>query len=294
VIAGLFLMQRLKSSTAVLWAVVTVAGGILTAGAWNPRTFSPALRNDPSDVQTLDWIGVQRLEVQGFNGSLRLNVRVGGGDLRLERKGGANVVLERRGQVLRLVARRPFFSFSSGVNMVLDVPPNLMLKLNNSNGDVRVEGLVREMLVKTSNGRIEVRDAGKSNLNLETSNAEIIVERMAGELKAKTSNAKIRIAQSSDVRLSLGTSNADLQLEKVGLQNNSTSLLESSNGTVQLDGITASSGLTIRGRTINARVDVDLPGFEVRLEEQGFEARKNGFGMAILELLTSNGRIVVR
>jgi hypothetical protein len=293
-IAGLFVAQRLKPSTAVLWAVVALAGGVLTAGAWNPRTLSPALRNELGDVQTLDWSGVQRLEIRGFNGSLRLQVRESGGDLRLERKGGAGVALEKRGDTLRLIARRPFFSFSSGVNMVLDVPPNLLLNLLTSNGAVRVEGLTREVLIKSSNGRVELRDTGKTKANLETSNSEVVLERFSGELKAKTSNGKIRVLQSSNVRLDLQTSNGDVQLEDVGLQNNTSSRVETSNGLVQLEGIRASSGLTIRGNTNNARVEVDLPGFEVRLEDQRFEALKTGFGMAVLEARTSNERIVLR
>jgi hypothetical protein len=294
IIAGLFVAQRLKPSTAVLWAVVTVAGGILTAGAWNPRTFSPTLRNEPSDVQTLDWAGVQRLEIRGFNGNLRLQVGGAGGDLRLERKGGASVVLEKRGDTLRLIARKPFFSFSSGVNMTLNVPQGLLINVQTSNGTIRVEGLVRELIAKTSNGRIEVRDTGQTKVSLETSNAEVVLERVSGELVAKTSNAKIRVLQSSQVRLGLQTSNADLQLEDVGLLNNTTSTLESTNGMVQLEKIKAESGLTIRGNTNNARVEVDLPGFEVQLEDQRFEARKSGFGMAVLEVRTSNERIVVR
>ncbi len=293
-IAGFFVAKRLKPSTAVLWAAVALAGGVLTAGAWNPRTLSPTLRNDPSDVQSIDWAGIQRLEISGFNGNLRINVRETGGDLRLERKGGASVSLEKRNDTLRLVARRPFFSFSSGVNMVLDIPPNLLLKLQSSNGDIRIQGLVKELLAKTSNGRIEVRDAGKLKAELETSNSEIILERLGGELKAKTSNAKIRVSDGLEVRLALQTSNADLQLEKIVLQNNTTSSLESSNGAVQLEAISANSGLTIRGQTNNSGIEVDLPGFEVQLEEQRFQARKNGFGMAVLEVRTSNGRIVLR
>ena len=96
------------------------------------------------------------------------------------------------------------------------------------------------------------------------------------------------------MRLALTTSNADLQLEKVILQNNTSSSLESSNGAVQIEAISASSGLTIRGQTNNSGIDIDLPEFEVQLEQQRFEARKTGFGMALLEVRTSNGRIVVR
>jgi hypothetical protein len=286
VLALLFLAQRLQTSTAVLWAVVTLAGGILTAGAWN-------LRNQPDDRQSINWAGIERLEVRNFNGLVRVNVTQGG-DLKFERKGGASVVVERRGNTLTLLARRPFFSVSSGVNMVLDVPQNLSLNLQNSNGPIRLEGAVRELTARSSNGRIEVRDTGKGRGYLETSNAEILLENVGGEVVAKTSNGKIRVSASQDVRLQLSTSNADVLLENLVLQNNSNSSVETSNGTIQLLRPSAPSGLVIRGSTSNARVDVDAPNFDVRLEDQRFEAQKGGFGAARLEVRTSNKPIVLR
>jgi hypothetical protein len=294
VLAVLFLAQRLKPSTAVLWVLVTLAGGILTAGAWNPRTLSPNLRNDPNDRQSIAWVGIERLEVKNFNGTVRVNVLPEGGELQLERKGGASVVLERRGNTITLVARRPFFSVSSGVNVVLNAPPNLLVNVQNSNGAVRLEGRVRELSARTSNGRIEVRDTGKARQYLETSNAEILLEAVQGEVVAKTSNGKIRLTASQDLRLQLSSSNADVLLENVGLQNNSGSSIQTSNGMVQLLRLSAPSGLSIRGSTNNARVDVDAPSFDVRLEDERFEAQKGGFGMARLEVQTSNKSIVLR
>ncbi len=294
VIAGLFFAQRLKSSTAILWAMVALAGGILTAGAWNPRTLAPALRGDLGDLQTIDWSGVQRLEIRGFNGNLRLQVKASGGDLRLERKGGASVTLEKNGDLLRLSSRRPFFSFSSGVNMTLDIPANLQINLQTSNGSIRLDGAVRDLIATTSNGRIEIRDTGTTKAVLQTSNAEISAERVAGFWQAKSSNGKIRFLQSTDLRLALETSNADVKLENLALQNNTESKVTTSNGAIQLESIQASSGLTIRGATSNAPLSVNLPNFAVQLEEYRFEARKEGFGMALLELQTSNQQITVR
>jgi hypothetical protein len=294
VLAVLFLAQRLKPSTAILWGLVTLAGGILTAGAWNPRTLAPNLRNNLDDRQSISWAGIERLEVRNFNGTVRVNVLPEGGELQLERKGGASVILERRGNTLTLVARRPFFSVSSGVNVLLNVPPNLLVNIQNSNGAVRLEGAVRELSAKTSNGRIEVRETGKTRQYLETSNAEVLLDGVQGEVVAKTSNGKIRLSQSQDLRLQLTTSNADVLLENIGLQNNSGSSIQTSNGMVQLLRLSAPSGLSIRGSTNNAKVDVDAPGFDVRLEDERFEAQKGGFGMANLEVQTSNKSIVLR
>ncbi|MFN3266363.1 MAG: DUF4097 family beta strand repeat-containing protein [Deinococcales bacterium] len=294
ILAVLFLAQRLQLSTTLLWALVTLAGGILTAGAWNPRTLSPNLRNAPEDRQGIVWANIERLEIKNFNGLVRINVLEQGGDLQLERRGGASVVLERRGNTIALTARRPFFSVSSGVDVILNAPPNLLVNVQNSNGAVRLEGAVRELNIRTSNGRIEVRDSGKTRSYLETSNGEIVLEGLSGELIAKTSNARIRLTNSQDLRLSANTSNADVQLENVLLQNNSNSKIETSNGVVQLQRLAASSGLSIVGSTSNAKPDIDAPGFDVRLEEQRFEATRDGFGMARLEVQTSNKSIVLR
>jgi DUF4097 and DUF4098 domain-containing protein YvlB len=180
------------------------------------------------------------------------------------------------------------------VNMILDLPPNLSVAIQNSNGAIRLEGAVRELNARTSNGRIEVRETGKARSYLETNNAEILLEGIGGEVIAKTSNGKIRLSASQDLRLQLNTSNADVQLENLVLQNNSNSSIETTNGSIQLLRLSAQSSLTIRGSTSNARVDVDAPNFEVRLEDERFEAKKGGFGTANLEVRTSNKPIVLR
>jgi HSP20 family molecular chaperone IbpA len=294
VIALLAWTKTLRSETAFLWAGVALAGGILTAGQWNAQTLSPTFRNEASDTQSMDWNGIQRLEVRGFNGAIRINSVRSAQNVRFERKGGATISVERSGDTMRVTAKRPFFSFSSSVDITLDIPEDLSIRIENSNGGIRAEGRIRELEARTSNGRVELRDTGKISARLETNNAEIVVERVGGTLKATTANNAIRATELSDVQLDLATSNASIRLERVALANNTRSKVMTNNGGITIEGISAPSGLSLRGSTSNARVDVQLSGFDVQLEDERFTARKEGFGQAELELSTSNDRITVR
>jgi hypothetical protein len=286
--------KMLRTETALLWAGVALAGGILTAGQWNPQTLSPTFRNEPNDAQSLDWNGIRKLEVRGFNGPIRIDAKNNGQEARFERKGGATISVERNGDTMRITARRPFFSFTSGVGIALEVPEDLSMRLENSNGSIRLEGRTRELEARSSNGRLELRDTGKLNAKLETNNAEIVFERVTGALKAVSANGAIRGLDLNGVELDLGTSNASVRLERVVLTNNTRSKVSTNNGGITIEGISAASGLVLRGATSNARVDVQLSGYDVRLEDERFEARKEGFGTAELELSTSNDRITVK
>jgi DUF4097 and DUF4098 domain-containing protein YvlB len=232
--------------------------------------------------------------VRGFNGFIHVNIAQEA-KLQVERKGGASLNLERRGDMLLLLAKRPFFAWNSGVNLSLSIPANLELSLKTSNGVIDVFGAIKNAEISTSNASINLRDTGNTELKLETSNDAIVLERVSGKINAKTSNGSIRVTNASDAELRLETSNAGITLERVNFANNTKSSLFTSNGNVQLSSLNASSGLTIRGSTSNSKIDVNLPGFDLKLEDQKFEARRNnGFGMAELEVQTSNDRVTVR
>jgi hypothetical protein len=293
IVIGFFIWQkRLKLETGLLWAGVAFAGGVLNAGSWSSQTLAPTFRPESADEQRLPE-GFKKLEVRSFNGFVRVNARAGLPTVRFERKGGASVSLERRGDTLVITSRRPFFSFSSGVNVTLQVPENLEANLQTSNGFVEWQGRVSRLAVKTSNDRVSVRDTGNADTRLETSNDDINLERLGGTLEARTSNGAIRILD-SNLSLDVETDNASLALERVTLTNNTRSRAQTSNGSITVAGLNAASGMLIRGSTSNARVDVNIPGLNVRLEDTRFEAKRDGFGMAELELRTSNDRITVR
>jgi Putative adhesin len=291
-IGALIWLKRVRLETGLLWAGVAFAGGVLNAGAWSPATLAPTFRDEGADVQRLPE-NFKRLEVRGFNGFIRVTARRGQTGVRFERKSGASVTLERRGDTVVITTRRPFFSFNSGVNITLDIPENLEVNLQTSNGFVEVQGRVAKLTVKTSNDRIAVRDTGTADIRLETSNDDINLERLAGTLYARSSNGSIRLLDSS-LSLDAQTDNASITLERLTLTNNTRSRAVTSNGSITVAGLNASSGLLIRGATSNARVDVNTPGLNVRLEDSRFEARRDGFGTAELELKTDNDRITVR
>jgi hypothetical protein len=293
IVIGFFIWQkRLKLETGLLWAGVAFAGGVLNAGSWSPQTLAPTFRTESADEQRLPE-GFKKLEIRSFNGFVRVTARAGAPTVRFERKGGASVALERRGDTVIITTRRPFFSFSSGVNVTLEVPEGLDASVQTSNGFVEWQGRVSELSVKTSNDRVSVRDTGTTDARLETSNDDINLERLGGTLRARTSNGAVRVLD-SNLTLDVETDNASVNLDRVTLTNNTRNRAQTSNASITIVGLNAPSGLLIRGSTSNARVDVNTPGLNVRLEDTRFEAKREGFGMAELELRTSNDRITVR
>ena len=293
VIAGaLVYAKRLRLETGLLWAAVAFAGGVLSAGAWSPSTLAPSFREEGADEQMLP-TNFKRLEIRSFNGFVRVNARSGLTRVRLERKGGASVTIEQRGDTVILTARKPFFSFSSGVNIALDVPVGLEALVQTSNAFIEWQGAAAKLELKTSNDRVTVRDTGTVVARLETSNDDISFERVSGSVYARTSNGAIRVLD-GNLSLDVQTDNASINLERLVLTNNTKSKAATSNGSVSVVGLSAASGLTVRGSTSNARLDVIAPGFDVRLEDTRFSAVKTGFGMAELEITTSNDRITVK
>ncbi len=288
-------LKFLPLERAFLWAAVVFAGGLFSAGGWNTTSFSPVFNNrEVQDSQPFDANGLRRLEVRGFNGFIHVKVATDP-KLQVQRKGGATLNLERRDDVLYLTAKKPFFAWNSGINLELNIPANLELSLRTSNGVIDVSGDVENLEAFTSNASINARDTGNGNLKLETSNDAIVLERVSGVISARTSNASIRVTNASNAQLQLQTSNAGITLERVGFANNTKSTVFTNNGHLQLSNLSASSGLTIRGVTSNSKLDVNLPDFDLKLEEQKFEAVKNnGFGMATLEVKTSNDSVMVR
>ena len=293
VIAGaLVYAKRLRLETGLLWAAVAFAGGVLSAGAWSPSTLAPSFRDEGADEQMLP-TNFKRLEIRSFNGFVRVNARPGVTRVRLERKGGASVTVEQRGDTVILTARKPFFSFSSGVNLSLDVPVGITALVHTSNAFIEWQGAAAKLELKTSNDRVTVRDTGTVVARLETSNDDISFERVGGSVYARTSNGAIR-GLDGNLSLDVQTDNASIDLERLVLINNTKSRAATSNGSVSVIGLSAASGLTVRGSTSNARLDVIAPGFDVRLEDTRFSAVKTGFGMAELEITTSNDRITLK
>jgi hypothetical protein len=65
-------------------------------------------------------------------------------------------------------------------------------------------------------------------------------------------------------------------------------------GCIRLSGLNAPDGLRLTGETSGGSTDVQLPGFNVRVEENRFEAGRDGSNPASLNLNTSGGSVRVR
>lgn len=65
-------------------------------------------------------------------------------------------------------------------------------------------------------------------------------------------------------------------------------------GCIRLSGLNAPDGLRLTGETSGGSTDVQLPGFNVRVEENRFETGRDGSNPASLNLNTSGGSVRVR
>jgi hypothetical protein len=96
------------------------------------------------------------------------------------------------------------------------------------------------------------------------------------------------------VRADLETSNGSITIERVNFASDSSSTITTSNAPITVRAVDAPSGLNIHGDTSNDSLDVNLPGFDVNLEHDHFDAKRDGSNVATLELSTSNALISVR
>ena len=294
------LLDSLKSRDALAFACVAIIGGTFTAGNWADLIPSSTMLEAQSpEIQFVSLEGVRRIELRSFNGGIKVSNATGPARLIVHRKGNVGVRNETINDILNVQAKRPFFAWNTGVSFELILPapqalePGLSLALTTSNAPIDVTARVERIEASTSGGRILVQDTGANFTQLLNSNAAIEVTKVNGTLLASTSNGTIQISDAKEVSLKLETSNGAIRLERPQLAANSRSSVRTSNAPIDLIAPKAPAGLTLRGETANAKPDVTLPGFDIKLDGQRFEARQNGLGMAELELETTNARINV-
>lgn len=287
--------KRLRLEQGILWAGAAVIGGVLSVGGWSG--FAPnfsLLGGGSSDRQVLSLEGIRKLEARTFNGAIRITPARGEARLTIRRRGDVSVTVSTTDDVLSIQAKRPFFTWNTGANLELELPATLELHLDTSNGPIEVTAPLKRLEASTSNGRLVTQGTGPGGLTLENTNGPIEISDTQGEIEAHTSNGDVRLTNASETTFRLETSNGAIHLERLNLAANTRNSARSSNGPINLTNVRAPAGLVLRGDTSNATVDVQLPGFEVKLESERFEARNTGLGPAELELDTSNARINVR
>jgi hypothetical protein len=296
------LLGSMSSRDALAFAITAIVAGSFSAGNWTdliPNN-TQSLENETPELQFISLEGVRRIELRSFNGSIKVSNAPGPAKLLVRRKGNVNVRNETINEILSVQAKRPFFAWNTAANFELTLPapqplePGLTLALSSNNGPIEVGARAERLEVSTSGGRILITETGAKFTQASNSNASIEISKASGTLLASTSNATIQISEGKDITCELETSNGAIRLERLQFAANSTSSARTSNAPIDLIAPRAPAGLSLRGETANAKLDVILPGFEIKLEGQRFEARQNGLGMAELELNTANAQISVK
>jgi hypothetical protein len=293
------LLGSLTSRDALAFAITAIVAGSLTAGNWADLIpdNSQALEAETPEIQFISLEGVQRIELRSFNGGIKVVNAPGPARLLVRRKGNVTVRSENVNGILNVQAKRPFFAWNTAASFELNLPlpqpldPKLSLVLSTNNGPVEVTARVERLEVSSSGGRILVGETGATFTQAFNSNASIEISKASGTLEANTSNAAIQVTDGKDMTLKLESSNGGIRLERLQLAANSRSSARTSNAPIDLIAVRASAGLRISGETANAKPNLILPGFEIELDGQRFDAQQNGLGMAELELATSNARI---
>jgi hypothetical protein len=295
------LLGSMTSRDALAFAIAAMTAGTFTAGNWadliptNPQ----ALENEVPEVQFVSLEGVRRIEMRSFNGSIKVSNAPGPAKLLVRRKGNVTVRSETVNETLNVQAKRPFFAWNTAANFELTLPtpqplePGLTLVLN-GNGPIEVSAKVERLEASSNGGRMLIHDTGAKFTQVFNNNASIEINNASGRLEASTNNAAIQIIDGKDITCKLETSNGAIRLERLQLAANSRSSARTSNAPIDLIAVRAPAGLVFTGETANAKPDLSLPGFEIKLDSQRFEARQNGLGMAELELATANARITLK
>lgn len=291
---GLSLTGRMRSGRAVLFSLVALVGGVFSANPW--AEFIPRFSRgtEIGDVQALTLDGVTTVSARSFNGFVRLRVAPGEPSIEVKRRGGTTVTVESADGTLQIEAHKPFLSWGAGADLEIRVPEALHLQLETSNGAISLDGPARSLRASTSNDPITVRRVGQTELTLSTSNGPVEISEAQGPVTASTSNASLELTDANQVTLKLETSNGSISLERVNLAPDSGNTITTTNAPITLRAVDAPGGLGIKGETSNDALDVNLPGFEVNLGRDDFEANRDGDNPARLELGTSNALISLR
>lgn len=173
---------------------------------------------------------------------------------------------------------------NEGCAFEIKVPDASGVRVETSNGHIRIVGLSGRADLDTSNGRIVVA-SHQGEAKVHTSNGRIEVERVDGDVSARTSNGAIELAEVGGA-VDAGTSNGAINV-RLAPSSTGPVFADSSNGGVYVEVGPAFSGVA-RLRTSNGRIAVD------GAEATGGKSDKTvriGAGGDESIISTSNGRI---
>ncbi len=248
------------------------------------------------------------LEVSSFNG--RIEVRPGDGPgVRLERTTTcrARTMEEAVAGLLLVVpevrSTEAFLSFRVDdpsswshrfrVDLTAWVPETCTVTLRTSNGAIEVDGLGGDIEARTSNGRISVRESGRSRVKLKTSNGDIVAERLTGAVEARTGNGRI-VLRDCPGRIQAASSNGVVEIDAGRGVDPGGIAVETSNGRVRCLLPAAFSG-EVDARTSNGSVRCEFP-VEVQHGEKHrgrLLGRIGRGGGPAVRITTSNGPVEI-
>lgn len=241
-------------------------------------------------------------------GSLTLKVDTLSG--RIEVSAGSDNVVDVRAQ-LRDVRRVEYEAIQSGDEIIVTaeqkhswwfpagntaadiyvtVPAGTALRLDTSNGDIRVQGTTGGGILSTSNGAIALEEV-QGDFEVNTSNGAIEVNGIRGSAALKTSNGRVTLNEASG-EFNVKTSNGAITFSGE-LTPGGSNRLVTSNGRIEAE-LLGSPSVSIDASTSNGEVkhpDVAILATET---DSDHLVGTIGAGEAELYIDTSNGDIVLK
>ncbi|MDR3668238.1 MAG: DUF4097 family beta strand repeat-containing protein [Ignavibacteriaceae bacterium] len=201
-----------------------------------------------------------------------------------------------------------FWGFISGIKMRFEikVPKNFNPETYTSGGNIKLEGLIGNSILKTSGGNIYVKDS-RGNVRTNTSGGEIRIENVSGNIKLSTSGGNIAATNFTgdfdgrtsggnikitgiDSKIYAETSGGNIKLDYNGA--NKGIELSTSGGDIAMN-LPADFDAAARLSTSGGRISCDFRGNNaVKISSSKFEADINKGGKP-LYAKTSGGNIEV-
>ena len=214
---------------------------LVLRGFDGPMTVSASKQRTPRLVAHLETLATDAAEARSMLREIRLDV-------------------ERSGSKFILRLERPNEHFVTRSSYDLAIPDRLSVKLNTTEGDVRVSGAFLRCEAYTGSGSIHVNGV-RGGLRIENSFGDIVIEDIQGDRsRVHTNHGLVKIADCTFTRLEATSLHGDLQIRSLEAQY---AALASSHGSIEIDSFRG----TLRAQTGSGLVSLlDAEGEEFFLE----------------------------
>ncbi len=167
-------------------------------------------------------------------------------------------------------------------SLAVELPEGTDLVVRSADGDVRAEGAVGAVTLRTWSGHVEVVGA-RGAVEARTSDGDVTVRDAAGAVEARSTSGHVDVANAAG-RVAAGTSDGDVRVRDAGDDTEATSL----SGHVAVDGVdgsavarTSDGDVTVAGvtgdvtaRTLSGHATVHGTGEPVALEISTLDGRQ--------------------